>query len=146
MFSKIIKGYKNLFLSLAKIILLLLLCALCGAVLVFPLWKLAVSKPELYSVIVGVLLCLGICYMIFRKTRKYITQGQPEKEERKDRVRRILVLTGKILVCLLGISALFVSVLAGQIVAAVVSVLLTALLYGILAFGINTTRTTSDES
>lgn len=138
MLNRIIKGYGNLLFSALKMLLLLLVCALCGAVLVFPLWKLAVSQPELYTVVVGVLLLAGLLYAAARGAKRFITQGRSEAGNRRGRARRLLTGAGKVAVCAAGFSAAVAFVTAARPVAALLSLGATAVLYGILAFGIKT--------
>ena len=75
MLSKIIKGYKHIFLSAAKIILLVALCIGAGIAIVLPLWKWAVVSPASYSAVMLALIVAFATYGIIKiclKTPKYV--------------------------------------------------------------------------
>ena len=59
MIKKILLGYKSILSSVFKILFLLFLCALTGAVFVFPLWYFASKLPQTYTLcmLAAVLFC-----------------------------------------------------------------------------------------
>ena len=59
MIQKIVAGYGKLFISLLKVLALVVLCALFAFVLVLPLWKFATVSPQAYSITVLVSFALS---------------------------------------------------------------------------------------
>lgn len=135
MIQKILTGYGRLFLTIIKILLLLAVCALCACILVLPLWKLATTQPEWYSIIVLILTAGFILYSICRKIHRYVTAGNPDLPLRKQRITGIFILFGKIIIIASGITGFVCCVLYGTIIGAVGVLIAAIILYGLVAFG-----------
>ncbi len=134
MIQRIIRGYGNLLLSALKIILLVLFCVLCGAILVLPLWKLAVTHPDIYTILVGFCVVCAIVLVIAKKVKTNMTKANNEKNKKLHSA--MLVSIAKIFVCTAGVASTVMCVLSYKNIGAVISILVTLVLYGILAFGI----------
>lgn len=135
MIQKIVSGYGKLLLSLVKILALIGLCALFAFVLVLPLWKFATISPELYSATIIILFTMGIVFFIVKSLRNFLIAGFPTPQERKKRIRRLLNILGRILVIFLGLIAMIICILQELPLALWLVLLLTIILYGVLAFG-----------
>lgn len=135
MFQKILKGYGNLFISILKILLLVCLCVACACILVLPLWKFAVTAPELYSTVVCILLLAFLVYSLVHRIKNYIFHGQLQEKERRKRLVTLIVSISKVMICLCGIGGIIAGVFIGIPVISVISFATMIVLYGILAFG-----------
>ena len=58
---------KRKLLTFLRILLLIAACVLAAVLLVFPLWKFAVSLPKAYTAVVLILLALFVIFLIVRK-------------------------------------------------------------------------------
>lgn len=123
MFRKIAEGYKKLFSTAGKIILLALVCLASAFVFVFPLWKWALASPEGYSVFLLIVAALFAIYLIYRNIRK-------------NGIRKFLTGFLKLAVIAAGIFFCIYFVLNQKRISALVSLAVTFAVYGILAFGI----------
>lgn len=90
--NRIITSLKENLSSVSKVALIVLLCALSGLVISFPLWKLASTFPVAYTVIALTLISVIVAFYLFRYFSKIST---------KKRIRVILRLLA-IIVCLSG--------------------------------------------
>lgn len=90
--NRIITSLKENLSSVSKVALIVLLCALSGLVISFPLWKLASTFPVAYTVIALTLISVIVASYLFRYFSKIST---------KKRIRVILRLLA-IIVCLSG--------------------------------------------
>ncbi|MBQ5384772.1 MAG: hypothetical protein IIU46_10040 [Treponema sp.] len=70
MIQNIAKGYKKFISLVGKIILLSALCVLLGVCIVFPLWKWASSTPAVYSYAILALVAAGAVYLFISLFRK----------------------------------------------------------------------------
>ena len=135
MIQKIVHGYGKLLLSFLKILALIGLCAIFAFVLVLPLWKFATIAPRVYSATIIILFAVGIVLFIIKSLRNFLVAGFPTPQERKKRIRRLLNILGRILVILLGLVAMVICILQELALAMWLILLLTIILYGVLAFG-----------
>lgn len=135
MIQKIVAGYGKLLVSLLKILILVALCALFALVLVLPLWKFASVAPETYSFFVLFLLVCGIVFFSGRSLRNFLTAGFPSAQEKRSRINRLLKGVGKILIILLGICGIIICILNKTLATAWVVLLVTIIIYGVIAFG-----------
>ena len=118
MIEQILSGYRKLLAGAAKGLALLVFCAATGIALVWPLWYFAVNYPVWYTRALLVVLAAAIVVFAVRKTKTFV----------------------KILVPALGFAGFVWAVIAGRILFAGLAVLLTLLVYGILAYGTKKTR------
>lgn len=135
MIRKIVHGYGKLLVSILKILILVALCALFALVLVLPLWKFASVAPEAYSFFVLFLLVCGLVFLSGKSVHNFLTVGFPSAQERKQRVNRLLKGLGKVLIILLGICGIVMCILAEAVAAAWMVLLVTIIIYGVIAFG-----------
>ena len=135
MLRKILRGYGRLFVSIAKIILLLITCALLGSILVLPLWKFAIESPQIYSIVVGIALFIFICYVLIKRIKKYIFQGTPDSKEKKDRIKKLIINFFKFFIWIIGIALAIYFVLIGMSFLSLIVIIIASIIFGILAFG-----------
>jgi uncharacterized membrane protein len=129
MIKKIANGYGRLFSSTAKVVLLASLCLGLSFIIVYPLWKWAISSPSSYSWAVLALVCIGIVYLVVRSIKK-------------NGALPFLHGAAKVLVVLGGLCGCVFFVLNGKRILALVCLAATFVLYGILAFGFKGTAPT----
>ena len=75
MMVKIVKEFRHILTSIAKVFVLAIFCVLSGVVIVLPLWKWAVSSPKTYTA--GILLCLAL-YLLFILFR-FVRHSSPKR-------------------------------------------------------------------
>ncbi len=122
MLKKIAKGYGNLLGTVGKLGVLLVVCAILGCAVVFPLWKFATSAPKIYTTVV--LVCMIFAALIF-----FV------KRAKSVGIRQFLASVLKFVVFIGGIVAIIALVLAGKRFFAIPALILTVALYGIVSFG-----------
>ena len=121
MFRQILKGYSQIFLSILKVSLLLLLCALSGIVFVYPLWCFATKLPQTYTLCVtGAAVFLFALWLFFRIRSAGIINS--------------LIFAVKFLIIASTFAGFFLLVLAGKRLLTVFEILLAFLLYGFVSF------------
>lgn len=121
MIRKIVQGYGRLIKSILQIFFLLALCAACGAVVVFPLWKFATVSPAAYSfTFIAVIAALAI----FLALKKIKSAG----------AHKTLSFCAKFLVVAGGLCSIFALVVFRLKILAVPVFILMIFFYGILSF------------
>jgi len=130
MLKKIASGYGKLFYSIIKIILLAFLCFGFSFIIVYPLWKWALSSPNTYSIAILFLLVAFICFTIIKRIRK---QGALISLQR----------FAKVFIILCGISGCIFSVLQNKRILALIILIAAFIIYGILAYGLKDIKKTS---
>ena len=135
MIQKIVHGYGKLLLSLVKILALIGLCAIFAFLLVLPLWKFASIAPGVYSATIIILFAVGIVFFIVKSLRNFLVAGFPTPQERRKRIHYLFNILGRILVVLFGLVAMVICILQEITFAVWLILLLTIILYGVLAFG-----------
>src|SRR5574344_1890955 len=131
MIKKIANGYGRLFSSTAKVVLLASLCLGLSFIIVYPLWKWAISSSSSSSWAVLALVCIGIVYLVVRSIKK-------------NGALPLLHGAAKVLVVLGGLCGCVFFVLNGKRILALVCLAATFVLYGILAFGFRSEEHTSE--
>lgn len=121
MIQKLVKGYGQLFSSILKVLFLLGLCAACGAVVVFPLWKFATAAPKAYT---AVALAAIVLAAVIAAAKKAKSAG----------AKKSLLFAAKFLVVAGGAFLVFALVVFGQKLLALPAIVLIIFLYGILSF------------
>jgi hypothetical protein len=127
MFKKIIDGYTIIIISLFRLVLLLGLCFFAGVLIVFPLWKLATARPDLYSLFFTLLFFALLLFLAVRLSLNSF---------RKNKKLFLFSLLRKATL----FSGIFISValvLNYQRLPAGLVLLGTIILYGFLAFGLS---------
>ena len=122
MIQNIAKGYKKLFDSAIKVILLLVACTALGAVIVWPLWKFATTLPQLYT---ATMLGVALCILLFLLVRHI----------KKNGAKKVLYRLAKIFVLIAGLCGCVALVLHGKRLFALPVLVAMIVLYGILSFG-----------
>lgn len=133
MFRKILKGYITVLWAVFRFLLLLAVCVGAGAVIVWPLWKLADSNPSAYT-LVFTLLFLAITGFIVGSRIRLSIRRDP---------RRFLLSLARKLTIIAGILIPVALVLARQRAAALIAFLAAFALYGFLAFGLTSGKSSS---
>jgi uncharacterized membrane protein len=126
MIRQIVSGYLGILRALLSVAVMLALCVGAGALIAWPLWKLATSDPAIYTVIFCVL-AAGIVALIAASRIRAAYRRHP---------RSFLVRTVSVLVLVLGFAGAVLLVLAWQRLFAAAVIVMTLALYGFLAFGI----------
>lgn len=132
MLKKIASGYGKLFFSIGKILLLAVLCIGLSFIIVYPLWKWALSSPNSYSLTILVLFFVLVIYWMIKKIK---TQGALD----------FLKGLSKVLIIIGGISGCVISVLNSKRILALVIFVATFVIYGILAYGFKDDNKTSNK-
>ncbi|MBO5236850.1 MAG: hypothetical protein J6B32_07055 [Spirochaetaceae bacterium] len=135
MLQKIIKGYGNLLLSILKVLVLILLCCVCGFILVYPLWKLAVTNPNLYSIISFIFFAVLLAYFTARKIYTYINKSNPDKSEKHKRVIKLVNGLLKVLLFISGLVGIIYFIMIGKLIFSLAILVFLVLLYGFFSFG-----------
>lgn len=126
MIRRIVSGYIGILRTLFRIVILLAICVGAGALIVWPLWKLADANPSLYTLLFGIIVgALAVFLVAFACVRSF----------RKNR-RKFLFRLASFLVLAAGIAGAVMFVLAWKRLFAAVTILITLAAYGILAFGL----------
>lgn len=115
--NRIISSLKENLSSVSKIALIIILCALSGLVISFPLWKIASTFPVVYTVITLTLIAVAAAFYTFRYFSKISV---------KKRIRVVLRILA-IIVCLSGSVILILHQL--RILGILVLILLPALFF-----------------
>lgn len=123
MLKKIADGYRKLFSTTAKIILLAALCLAVSFVCVWPLWKWAMASPSTYSIFLAVLASILVILVIYKSIKK---RG----------INSFLITLIKLLIVAGGISGCIILVLKGHRLISLAVLFAAFILYGIVAFGI----------
>lgn len=123
MLKKIAAGYKKLFSTAAKIVLLALLCLAISFIFVWPLWKWAMTSPSSYSTLLLILVALLLLWCFYRSIRK-------------NGINAFLLNGLKLLIILGGIAGCILLVLKGHRIISLAVLFAAFILYGIVAFGI----------
>ena len=129
MIGKIIKGYLGVLRTTAGFLLLLAVCVCAGALIVWPLWRLADTDPSLYTVIFTVLLVTIVALLIFGRVRQSFIRDS----------RAFFLSLSRKLTVIAGIAVPVSLVLARSRFAALIALILAFALYGFLAFGLSST-------
>jgi len=127
MIKQIVSGYVGILYSLIRIVLLLAVCVCVGLLIVYPLWSLATVRPNLYTVIFGILVG-GLLV--------FLAQSSFRRSYKKNPRRFVLRLTS-LSTLIIGFVAAIALVLSYQRLFAGIVLVLTLCLYGFLAFGLS---------
>lgn len=124
MIGKIFRGYSAVLGSTLRFAALIGVCIGAGFLLVYPLWNLAVLKPDVYTLV----FCILISVLILALAGMKIHRAARENS------KRLLLSVARKLVLLAGFFSFVVFTLRYQRVPAITSLVLTIVLYGYLAF------------
>ena len=78
---------------------------------------------------------MGIVFFIVKSLRNFLVAGFPTPQERRKRIHYLFNILGRILVVLFGLVAMVICILQELTFAVWLILLLTIILYGVLAFG-----------
>lgn len=121
MLKKIARSYGQLFSSILQILFLLALCIICGAIVVFPLWKFATYSPSTYTfTFIALIAVLAIHFAV--------------KKIKSIGARQALLFFAKLLVITGGFFLIFELVIFNFKILAIPVFILVIFLYGILSF------------
>jgi hypothetical protein len=127
MIKQIVSGYVGVLHSLIRFVILLAVCVCVALLIVYPLWSLATLRPNLYTVIFGILvggLLVFLAQSAFRRSYK------------KNPRQFILKISG-IMTLIIGLISAIALVLAFKRIFAGIVLVVTLCLYGFLAFGLS---------
>lgn len=127
MFRQILKGYSQIFISILKVLFLLLLCALAGIIFVYPLWCFATKLPHTYTLCVTVAAALLFVLWLFFRLR---SAG----------LKNSLIFAVKFLIILSTLAGFFLLVLAGKRLLTIFEILLAFFLYGLVSIAFKPSR------
>jgi len=145
MIRNIIRGYAVFFSIFLKTFLLLCFCAFSAFIIVFPLWKFAVSFPDQYSLFI---ICICVIAFVMRFLFRLLNDIKLAGNARQKyvffhkTVKHIL----KYLILFLGVIFSLLFFYKEQLVFAFATIILTVILYGILAFGTTKTQTDTENN
>ncbi|MDR3284466.1 MAG: hypothetical protein LBS97_04730 [Treponema sp.] len=134
MLKQILAGYQKLFVSASKILALILFCLLIGAALVYPLWYLAVTYPQAYTLAL-LILCVVLAAGLAVRHLILIVRGGQTRPEKRRALFVFFAGLGKFLVVILGIAGVVYAGILDVKPAAFAAALLALFLYGMLAYG-----------
>ncbi|MBN1616527.1 MAG: hypothetical protein JW875_04385 [Spirochaetales bacterium] len=136
MIRNILAGYTDLLQSLLRFVALFAVSLGLGALVVWPLWRLAVGNPQVYTLASAVFATLIIVSIIaVRLRRAYI---RDKGLLYTSLIRRLIVVV--------GVSTSVFFVMHYQRLIALACAFLTLILYGMVAFGINPRRRSSPKN
>jgi len=124
MIQRILKGYLGIFAALARFAVLGVACVAVGLAVVYPLWLLATVRPVVYTLVCAVLL-VAVLTAIFASRIKTAYRLNPA------RFRRGIL---KFAVLAVGLACSIALVLAWHRFLGLVALLVTAAVWGVLAF------------
>ena len=127
MIKQIVSGYLGILYSLIRIVILLVVCVCVGVLIVYPLWSLATVRPNLYTLLFGILVGSLLVFLALSSFRRSF----------KKNPRRFILKCAGILTLIIGFVAAIALVLAFQRLFAGIVLVLTLCLYGFLAFGLS---------
>lgn len=125
MIKKILVGYASIFRSLGRFLLLMVVCIGIGFLIAYPLWKLADSNSELYTVLFCII--FGTILIIFIASRVRVAFKRNPHRFLFSLLRKSIVIA--------GICISVALVLAWHRIAALFAILGTIAVYGMIAFG-----------
>ncbi len=134
MIGKIFRGYGAVLGSTLRFVVLIGVCIGAGILLVYPLWYLAVQKPDAYTLVFGILLLLLLLVFVGFKIRSAARKS----------LSRLLMATARKGILLAGFLAFVLLILRHERILAILSVLVTVLVYGYLAFVISPKKNTPE--
>lgn len=124
--KKILKGYATIGASVLRLAVLLAVCLAAAVVIVFPLWKLADSRPNAYTAV-----CLVLCAVL-----AVALSASRIRQSFLRNPRRFLLSLARKAVVAAGLVLAVVLVLQYKRLLAAGALVLTLLAYGYLAFGL----------
>ncbi len=122
MIRNIVRNFRTLFGTAAKVLLLLLACTALGMATVYPLWYFATSAPGAYTVAMLVIIAVAAVFIIARRIR---AAG----------LMTTVTVMLRIAVVAAGIVSCVALVMHGRRLFALPVVLVAIVLYGVLSFG-----------
>ena len=126
MLKKIVRGYGAVALTVLRFLALLAIAVGAGALIAWPLWRLADSSPALYTLIFTVLFLAIVGFFV---------AGRIAQAFRRDANAAFLSMLRK-LVVLAGIGCPVLLVLAHRRIFALIALAIAFSAYGFLAFGL----------
>ncbi|GEM_PF-4431885 len=124
--KSLISEYTNIFTTLLKVLVLLVLCTILGAIVVYPLYKAATEFPAAYTLIVaGVFITLFLIHVFLKARSKGLFQSLMT-------FFRIAIVAGGLYLCI-------ILVLGGNRLLAALIIPVILVLYGI-SLGISKSR------
>ncbi len=129
MLKKIARGYGAIALAIVRFLALLAVSVGAGAVIVWPLWRLADKDPGLYTILFAV---------IFLAIVAILATGRIKQSFRRNRRAFGLSLARKVVI-LAGVCGPVLLVLAHRRLFALIALVMAFAVYGFLAFGLSAT-------
>jgi len=121
MLKKLLNAYKDIFSSSFKTFLLILLCAVLGAVFVYPLCYFATNNPKLYTISLISIAAVFFIFLIFNKIKK-------------SGLKRFLFYVLKLLIIASSIYGIIAVVLCGKRILIIPIIILSLFLYGFVSY------------
>lgn len=132
MADNLLTEYRKIFSFFYKFLVLVLVCVIVALCIVFPFWKLAVSFPSLYTIVLvlGFVAVLLVCLFAFLKK----TFEGKSKEEKKQIYRKMFFVITQAVVLLFAVIFFVVFVIKGSRILGFISLILGIFCYGVLSF------------
>lgn len=131
MIKKILFGYTSVLANLFRFLILLMICSILSIFVVFPLWKLATTNTLWYTLLLGTVICSILLYFIIKKSIALYKKSS----------RLFFIVFFRRLVFIFGLISTITFVLKLNHIAAILSLFLSLIVYGMLAFGFSTNET-----
>jgi hypothetical protein len=125
--KKILSGYTSIFLALLRFLTLMAICVGAGILVVWPLWKLADSDPNLYTLVFGIIAAAIVLFIAVTGMRRSFVRNR----------RRFVISAFRKLTIIAGIGVPVTLVLSWHRLAALVVLVAAIALYGFLAFALD---------
>lgn len=135
-FHSVFSGYARMFSLFGKILFLLFFCTVFSFFVVFPLWKWAVVSPHSYTIAVLSFAGFFVLFKIICSICMYVCSEKIPSAEKKNRIRNILRKFLQLCIAAAAVAVFVYCVLHGQRIAAVFSLVIGIILYGLCAFSV----------
>lgn len=126
-FKRILNGYRSILGGISRFILLLGFCTLTGFIVSYPAWKLAETKPRLFT---AVFLTAAAAVILFFLFRHFLLSWRTNP-------RLFILKTAGILTLLAGFTLFVWQTYSRRPVLACVLLVVSVIAYGIIRFGLS---------
>lgn len=136
MIRKILRGYSAVLGSTFRFVALIGVCIATGFLLVYPLWKLAVTRPDVYTLIFIIILSTVIVGILGITVKKAVSKNP----------KQFLLSLARKTVLAAGFIGIITLILSYERALALAVLIVTALVYGYLAFVLSSAARRNSDS